>query len=692
MNRFFSYGLLAAAAVGLLGSITWLYLAHLPDGSDAAAAEVLRLRNEEEDEGILQAHFDVIDEIRHDGDRNNLTLDRAKHLRLAVAFLSSYTRRYSDSHGTRQKVSLIVAYRQLAMAQLLLRDFRGGETSVLESLRLAKAMRDYAPSQELHVLRGVNYCSLGWILAMTGRWSEAEQGTRAAVDAWQELIRIHPEPTLPRRELAICQRNLAIIREAAGLDGLPDAVASVATALRGLKASHVDQPSVWFDHEVLIDSEQCLGMIYYGRGRYSEADQVRRSVVDHLQNVIGMVESLFENHPQVPRSVHYWEALERARHNLTPVALGVERNSHDEAAVKGLSDDWRWRQLTNVPGQILSLDVLARGRRFPGEFEPQDAIVLSWQEEWAREGMTSIVSKVHPTLPVVVLVDSVPQQQSAARQLAAAGVSLNRIRFLQAKINTVWIRDFGPFSVESASGVPLWLDAMYSGHAGHDRYDDDELAHVLGLSLQVPTATVPCMIEGGAILSNGAGICVASTVLKSINDHLGREERPLTDSIKRYFGADQIVYLDPLIDEPTGHVDWFCAFTDANTIVVGAYGDEDPANSLLLDRHARRLAQVETPNGRLRVVRMPMPPRAADYFGGTYTNVVFANGVLIVPTWPEASAAQERQVFDQYRQLLPGWEIVPFPAERFGVRGGGPHCCSMNLQLPRPLLESDPET
>jgi len=171
--------------------------------------------------------------------------------------------------------------------------------------------------------------------------------------------------------------------------------------------------------------------------------------------------------------------------------------------------------------------------------------------------------------------------------------------------------------------------------------------------------------------------------LLRMNRDLGYDENHVANTIKRVFGASEIVYLDTLHDERTGHVDLFAAFTDANTIVVGDYGDTDPVNAAILDRNAERLSKVVTASGPLRVVRLPMPPRGKGHFGGTYTNVVFANGVLLVPTYPDSPRAMEEQVMATYHRLLPGWDVIGIDATALVPFGGALRCVSLALHRTR---------
>jgi agmatine/peptidylarginine deiminase len=179
-------------------------------------------------------------------------------------------------------------------------------------------------------------------------------------------------------------------------------------------------------------------------------------------------------------------------------------------------------------------------------------------------------------------------------------------------------------------------------------------------------------------------LCLVSARLPDKNCQAGYPESHVTNTIKRLFGATQVVYLEPLDDEPTGHVDWFATFTSSDTIVIGDYRGTDPVNARLLDEHAERLAGVTTANGPLKVVRIPMPPRGEQYVGGTYTNVVFANGVLLVPSYPEASAELEREAFDVFRRLLPDWRVVGIECPKHTGRHGGLHCAVANLYRVRP--------
>jgi agmatine/peptidylarginine deiminase len=124
----------------------------------------------------------------------------------------------------------------------------------------------------------------------------------------------------------------------------------------------------------------------------------------------------------------------------------------------------------------------------------------------------------------------------------------------------------------------------------------------------------------------------------------------------------------------------FCTFTAPDTVVVARCDERiDPQNAAILDRNAQRLAEVKTPCGPLKVVRLPMVSARDTQRCLTYTNVIYANGLLLVPSYAGTVREVEEQVQQTYRQLLPGWEIRRIEADALLDAMGSLHCISANL-------------
>jgi agmatine/peptidylarginine deiminase len=219
------------------------------------------------------------------------------------------------------------------------------------------------------------------------------------------------------------------------------------------------------------------------------------------------------------------------------------------------------------------------------------------------------------------------------------------------------------------------MDADYERFA---RPKDDTAPQGVAAQLHLTAVRAPLSLEGGNLLSNGRGLCLTTTMLYDGNRERGHTEGSLRKVLRDFFGAQETVFLEPLSGEPTGHVDMFAAFTDANTVVVGQYDTAiDPTNAAVLNRNAARLARIRGPEGPLQVVRIPMPPRDGEQWR-TYTNVVFANGVLLTPAYERIDPQGQRAAADTFQRLLPGWRITGIDVSGLIANGGALHCISMN--------------
>ncbi len=317
--------------------------------------------------------------------------------------------------------------------------------------------------------------------------------------------------------------------------------------------------------------------------------------------------------------------------------------------------------------------------RLPAEFERQDALLVA-----ANDFVTSfpqlyvdIVAGASRRTQVVSLVTSRQQRFVVERLLADRGLPMRTLQFVEAPHDTMWVRDYGPLFVTMADRSRAIIDADYLQFA---RPNDDQVPAAVAASFHSNVIHAGIELEGGNLLSNGQGLILTTTELLMANDNLGRDEAAVRQLMHEHFGAHEVVILEPLAGESTGHIDMFAVFTSADTVIVGSYLPQfDPINAELLDRNAARLTEVTLPNGKpLHVVRMPMPSHQDNAFR-TYTNGIFTNGTLLIPVYPGIDPAGERRARELFRRLLPGWEIIGIDVTGIIQYGGALHCVSMHV-------------
>ena len=323
----------------------------------------------------------------------------------------------------------------------------------------------------------------------------------------------------------------------------------------------------------------------------------------------------------------------------------------------------------------------------PGDFQPARAILVV-VGRLARDYpklLAEIVSLARKRVSVVSLVSTPAERDKVLRVLASAGLPPNTVRFVRVPTNTIWVRDFGPIFVKRSDGAKVAIDVEYEKDG---RRQDNDAAAAVAAHLEVPVLYAPILLEGGSLLSNGRGLCVTTAVAVNRNISRGYDLATIRKLFRKNFGIRRIVLLEPLRGETTGHPDMFACFTDPRTIVVGAYPRAvDPVNAAVLDRNAALLAKVQVAGGKLRVVRLPMPHNQDDLWR-TYTNGLFANGLLLVPHYPGADTAGQRSAMATFRSLLPGWEVRGIDAGKLIAREGALRCITMHV--PRDDVHSIP--
>lgn len=345
------------------------------------------------------------------------------------------------------------------------------------------------------------------------------------------------------------------------------------------------------------------------------------------------------------------------------------------------------------PERPIALD----DRVIPAEFEPHEALLICWPlkdmifvpgkdtkqlNDAARSTVLAMIEAVRRRIQVILLVESSEARRLAVAAMNKRGIPPDSIRIVEAAHDSVWVRDFGPLVTRRSTG-PLWLSCWKAKRPVlHSR--NHMFAHEIARQFGVFADDVPLYLDGGNILSNGRGLVLLTTQVLDDNLRLGYDEDRVEKLIKIHLGAEQVVFLEPLKDETTGHVDLFATFTSPDTVVLGQYDrDDDPVNHALLERNAKKLRAVQTPGGPLKVVRVPMAPRGETVFGGSYTNVVYANGVCLVPSYGPIDRVGLEKAMATYRRLLPDWKVVPINAVEWIVQQGALHCLTSHIyELP----------
>lgn len=483
--------------------------------------------------------------------------------------------------------------------------------------------------------------------------------------------------TTPQVCLAAAHHNLALLALRMGKH--EDSVRHLHQRLEILKDLAQQDPESFYYRAPVIDTLQMLTAVQWAGSQLSQAQSTCESILSIL------TKSEITQFATYPIEQELITVRARIRSNEAELrrASSSGKTSPMDRFITPLPPAWQWRFLADLDHRMIQPDAFVQGS-LPGEFEKQDALVLGFCWHHADQALKIQIEMIQACcehIDVVLLVPDSFAERFIREKLQQAKVPTTRVRFLNVRVDTIWIRDHGPITLRTGKDKYRWADFIYNLPAKSLPRPLDEL---------VPTAAarqvgaspfqVPLFLNGGNLITNGDGLLVATKTLLAHNATGGLSEEHVTTTLQQLTGAKDVVYLDPLVGEPTGDVDWFASFASANTIVVGDFTSGDPTNRAILDRNAERLSRVRVGGEKLRVVRIPMPSWDRDGVGGTYTNVVFANGVLLVPTWSNASKEIETKALNVWRELLPDWKVTPINTDKMGLVKGGLRCATITVK------------
>ncbi|MDP0498010.1 MAG: agmatine deiminase family protein [Verrucomicrobiota bacterium JB024] len=327
----------------------------------------------------------------------------------------------------------------------------------------------------------------------------------------------------------------------------------------------------------------------------------------------------------------------------------------------------------------------------PAEWEPQDAIWLSWpvsthiwkdfreEIEPAFAQLAACFSRYEP-----VKINADGRAHGKIREyLNRAKADLSVIELYDHPTDDVWCRDHGAVFVrEAATGKLAATDWRFNAWGGKfEPYDrDNEAAARMAAALGIPCRGSDLILEGGAIESNGAGVLLTTEeVLLNPNRNPDWSRERVEAELRRLFGVGEIFWLPRGLDhdDTDGHIDNMTRFIGANAVVTAVQPKELPPRVApqpwLEEARLRLKERFET------VLELPLPgpdPSWEEPRPASYLNYALVNDAVIVPAFGQPKAD------DHARGLLadcfPGRKAVSFDCRLFLEEGGAVHCLSQH--------------
>ncbi len=330
------------------------------------------------------------------------------------------------------------------------------------------------------------------------------------------------------------------------------------------------------------------------------------------------------------------------------------------------------------------------------EWEELQALVVGWKSYPSI--LRQIVAASKQETRVIIVYTTPDSPSSLSTYLAAGGVDTINVTFLPAPVNSVWARDYGPWSAYTNDVDSLiTIDWIYNRPRPQDDAVPAAIATYTGTPLyQTTTSPWNLVHTGGNFMTDGLGTGFSSALVHEENSSAGsfginHSPAEIDTIMKHFMGIDRYIIMNKLPYDVIHHIDMHMKLLDEETLLVGQYppgvsdGPQIEANlQYILNNYTSAFG---TP---YKVIRIPMPDdnnlypyNGGDYF--TYTNSSFINKTVILPTYgiPEDSTALRI-----YQESLPGYTIVPINCASMIGALGALHCITKEIGTSDPLLIS----
>ena len=319
------------------------------------------------------------------------------------------------------------------------------------------------------------------------------------------------------------------------------------------------------------------------------------------------------------------------------------------------------------------------------EWEEVQAIVIAWTDQITI--LKEIVrNSVKECKVFIVTTDTV----TVTNQLTSSGIALDSVRFVTAPFNTIWMCDYGPSCVYKNDVDSLWIvDWTYNRPRPKDDKVPGAIADYLSIPIYEATAEPYNWVHtGGNHLQTGTGTLFSSKLV--LNENPEKTEAEIDTIAKLFLGINQYVKFPTLPYDGIHHLDMHMRVIDEETIVFGQYPD-GVADGPQIEANIQYLIDsIQTSYGHtFNIIRIPMPPDQNGRYpnnGGnyrTYTNAVFVNKTLLVPTYQEKYDTTALRI---YRESLPGYNVAGINCNSIISQLGALHCITKLVGANDPLL------
>ena len=338
------------------------------------------------------------------------------------------------------------------------------------------------------------------------------------------------------------------------------------------------------------------------------------------------------------------------------------------------------------------------GYRLPAEWEPQEAVWLSWpinRETWPQSWESiqrtfaeiALVLSRYEKVYINLKRDSQPEIESLLREVQSdRGLTRGEIHFFDHLVNDVWVRDHGPIYIKhKQDGTLAVTNWRFNGWGEkHPHELDNDIPALIAEACGLRSFEEPLVLEGGAIETNGVGdLLVTTDCLLHPNRNPGISQQEIESSLKSELGILKVHWLDGCIegDDTDGHIDNLVRFYKTVGVLIASTEDRENPNFERLSELEYQCRKLQLIGGkRLEIKFLPIPElRLSDgrALPMSYLNFFIANDAVVMPTFGQVEPdTQAREILSE---VFPRHEVIGVDCQDLILEGGALHCLTQQV-------------
>jgi agmatine/peptidylarginine deiminase len=345
--------------------------------------------------------------------------------------------------------------------------------------------------------------------------------------------------------------------------------------------------------------------------------------------------------------------------------------------------------------------------RAMAEWEELQALTISWTGFPAI--LKQIVAAARMETQVIILSDDVQGTEDyllTQNSGGAAFANLDNVLIVNSNYDSIWMRDYAANPVYGNEVDSLILvDWLYNRDRPNDDTSPAYVADALNLDLyETSNAPYDLVNTGGNFMSDGFGTAFASELILDENDGNGdynifypnHTTQEVNTILETFMGIQTYIKMPILPYDGIHHIDMHMKLVDEETLLVSEYpqgvADGPQINANINYVLSNYTSKFGTP---FRVVRIPAPPSTGGNYPDnngayrTYTNAVFVNNTIIIPTYREEYDTTALRIWSE---VCPGYNLVGIDCDNTSnniiAQSGAIHCITHSVGVADPLLIS----